>query len=629
MLKKKTFSPAKLAGTSTGFWIDANDYAVGAIANGTTITNKFNSSENFTVTGTGLSVAVNARGRKAFVFDGTTVLTHTNKVYARFLHNIAPQTIIVIGKVGNSADPNAIYSLVGNNGTSSTNTGMYLGWDDRVAVSDGGVTRNNGILYSIARAVINLWVFNNYQKDCLLPNTPGSMVVTQIRHTEPLDNARLYTNRELKALWDRQRSTANSTSSVGAPYGALTTDATYNLEIGGGGNGVVKLIGEIEQVVITNTVISEEELNLVASHYNVPQSTTPKNFISPVTLQTINNSAYVLGCLLAEHPTTKNTIFLSSSGANHFGANTDREGIMSKSTDKANFSAYQTIWQDPDLAIHSNISGGYTDTGKLVAMYGEYDHTPSVQYMNLRVRTSEDEGVTFTNATITPPAGITSYVAMDQICKCGNGDYVIPYYGLGTNLYEIWVARSTNNGATWTTGNRVFTSTTEYINEPSVVSLGGNFLLLAARKETTVATFFGYNFYLSSDNGLTWASQGFSNLGDNNTVYAHPPMLRVIYINSLRVLALYWTNRNTRRAKVMYLKGTDAHLPANYNKRIYTIDVDVNSSYVSGYPYILHPAGTLDGYGVYFNELSSSNTEAKFIRLPTSHQAQIITDLGL
>lgn len=614
-------------------WIDADNFAVGAISNGATIANEFDASLPFTVVGTTLSVQVNAEGRKEFVFDGNTVLQCADTNAFGDIHKInTTLTVIFTGKIGTSSDPDAIYGLFGNNGGSSASIGHCVQIENRVAQA-----ATHGWRLFITKGVSNdspisaIWdyaTFNTRQGICILHAGGGTV-----------DVDRLFINGELVGIRDRSRSTANTTSGLGTARTFSAANPTYPFQIGSVGNGALKLVGKIEELVVFVGLMSNSSSLEVTKGMRVVPSRSVENSI-PLRIHTTLTNGYILGGTYAKKADKSKTVFVSSTGPNHFTAGSDREGCIATSTDDGwNWSSFSSIWTDASNAVHGGVSGGYTATGRLVVAYGRYSATTGT-YNGLVVRYSDDDGATWSseNALTIPTTSpsLTVYIAHDKLVTCDNGDIVIPWYGFsGTSLYKIYVMRSSDNGATWT-HNEIYSSASVYVNEVTVENLGSGNMLAMCRIETINGSSYEYRQMLSTDHGVTWSHQGNTNLGFTLYVYAHPFMLRKFTMNGVRVIAGYFVNRGTRRWHVVYCKASDlisSGTSAWTGKPSYTLDhklAQVSASgWVSGYPFVIHPDDDIRAEGVYFDETSSSVATVNFFKIGNEHAAAVATALGI
>lgn len=636
MINKPAVRPSDIFASTADvkrIWIDADNFAVGAIPNGTTIPNEFDASLPFTVVGTTMSVQVNAEGRKEFVFDGNTVFQCSNTNAFADIHKInTTLTFFFTGKIGTTSNPDAVYGICGNNGASSVNIGACIAVENRVSQPS-----IHGWRYFVTKGVSNDFPINSLWDHATFNTRQGIC----IRHAgaNTVDISRLLINAESVGPRDRIRSTANTAGGLGTPRTFSASNPTYMFEIGSVGNGALKLVGKIEELVIFVGLMTQTSAIEVIKGMRVAPSRSVEVSI-PIKIHTTLTNGYILGGTYAKKADRSKTLFISSTGPNHFTAGSDREGCITTSTDDGwNWPAFSSIWTDASNAVHGGVSGGYTDTGRLVLAYGRYSASTGT-YNALVVRYSDDDGATWSseNALTIPTTSptLTAYVAHDKLVTCDNGDIIIPWYALsGTSLYKIYVMRSSDDGATWT-HNEIYSSASVYVNETSVVNLGGGYILAMCRIEVINGSSFEYRQMISSNHGVTWSHQGNTNLGFTLYVYAHPPMVRSFTMNATRIIAMYFVNRGTRRWHVIYCKASDlisSGTSAWTGKPSYILDIWLGqlstTGWTSGYPFVIHPDDDIRAEGVYFDETSLSVATVNFFKIGNEHAAAVATALGI
>ncbi|MBL0918050.1 MAG: hypothetical protein IBJ14_05065 [Hydrogenophaga sp.] len=81
-------------------------------------------------------------GRRYFEFDGGDVSVAGNNANWNFLHNPAGNGYVCCAmQYGGSSDPNAIMAAVATYNSSGSNTGFFIGFDDRASDSRNNATR--------------------------------------------------------------------------------------------------------------------------------------------------------------------------------------------------------------------------------------------------------------------------------------------------------------------------------------------------------------------------------------------------------------------------------------------------------------------------------------------------------
>lgn len=614
-------------------WIDAEDYSVGTFANGASLTNKGNAAITFTVVGTTLAIQVNADGKKEFVFDGNSVIQCQSVIsdFTKYKNGTTSFTTLFIGKIGTTSNPDAFYGVCGNNGGTSLAHGHYMAFDNRVSQAP-----NNGIRFALTKNVAGSMAINGIAGD---PNyNSRQSFYVNLNLGELIDLVRTYSRGNLIGVTDRPRTTANTTSSLGAAVAFQGTAPTHKFEIGSVGNGLTKLVGKMEQFILFDENLDINDVRGIDTYFDVPIIRGDSKFKYLHELDVIT-SQYVLGGLYVKNADRSKTIWLASRGPDHFAPGSDRQGVQAISTDDGFTwpSSYTVVFDDAAQAVHGGISGAYTPTGRLVVAYGRYSATTGA-YNALITRYSDDDGATWSaEATITIPTtspALTAYVFHERMEVEDNGDLVAMCYATSTTaLYKLYVFRSTDNGANWTP-IEVFSSGSEYINESSIVNMKNGYHLIHTRVEPTAAGFYEFRQFISGDNLATFTNQGDTTEG-LNYVYAHPPMLRMVLISGVWVVERSWVNRGTRRWHFKYAlpDALVANGPSEWNsKTLYTFDQrrqGPTGGYESGYPYIMHPDDRLKSEGTWSEEASNSVTNVAFFKIDDEHKWKIKLELSI
>jgi hypothetical protein len=142
-----------------------------------------------------------------------------------------------LGKIGNSSNPNAAYSIFGNNGTSAANIGLAIFFDDRAAVP-----RNNALVMSITAGGLTFII--NFSNDNIL--TPNIFLCLTIECDLSLgttnDKVKIYVNGVLQ-------STTVTTFNTG-----VVAPPTFGAQIGASGNNVLPFVGSMKHLVIQNSI---------------------------------------------------------------------------------------------------------------------------------------------------------------------------------------------------------------------------------------------------------------------------------------------------------------------------------------------------------------------------------------
>lgn len=624
--KRDPVSPSQLGAE---IWIDAEDYAVGTFANGAAITNKGNALITFQVVGTTLSIQVNSDGKKEFVFDGNSTIrcTSATNVFNQFKNGTLSYTIGFIGKIGTTSNPDAFYGICGSNATSSTNEGLVIYAENRVASPNKGL-----------RQMISKGIMNSFPIDSLHPNVDYSTRISFYADLDLsllMDNNRLFYNGDINSIKDRIRTTANTTSGLGTVIAFSGTDSTYPFEIGGTGNGTGKLVGKMEQFMLIDIPITQSQVRGLNKYFAVYPTIGDTTFKYLTQTQTLSDQ-YVFGGVYFKNASKSRTMFVTSVGPAHSSLNRVLSKTLSTNDGNSFAGSYTTIWSDAAENAHLGVYGGESDSGRWIVCYAKFNDAAS--FLGLIVRYSDDDGDTWSSeVTVTIP--VTSptldfIIPHDNLVICNNGDIALTCYGYsGTSLYNIYIMRSTDDGLTWSFA-LVYTSGSVNINECSAAHLGGNDWIVVARIEVASGGFFEFKQFYSNDDLATFSDDGNTDF-NLNYVYAHPPMVRTIFLDGTRVIELSWVNRGTRRWHFKY--ALPSALITNGatewdSKPTYTYDIREygdNQGWETGYPFIIHPDDTLKAEGVFFGETSSTTTDTVFVKIDDELKSKIKTDLGI
>lgn len=187
------------------------------------------------------SIGVNTmNGRNVLTFNQAHKLRNTTAGVMNVAHDGTGLTIFMVMKVGNVANPNALYGLMGTNIASSVNTGFSVYWDDRASVP-----RNEVFVAHVS-------------------SSTGSPVGS----STTLDlGAPVQTPWIGRVYLDADNANANQNVNVGINSGALRKDNTWNnahttadhtfpFEIGSIGNGTFGLVGDVAEILMYSPRLS-------------------------------------------------------------------------------------------------------------------------------------------------------------------------------------------------------------------------------------------------------------------------------------------------------------------------------------------------------------------------------------
>jgi len=229
-------------------WWDAADY--GTISVSTGVSEWRDKSGN----GKTLSQATTANqptltqnalnGLPVITFDGTNdVLSVATASDWTFLHNSTGSTLIAVVKAGTTSNPNAIYSLIGNNGGSSANTGYAVWFDDRSVVP-----ANDRLACFITNGTAGAASVLNYNDNVFSFNAPH--VVSFV--SDP-SNA---TASSRQFAYIDSGFAVNSNTLTNA---VSTSSPTYDLQLGSNGASSLFYSGYMAEICIFNRILSNAD----------------------------------------------------------------------------------------------------------------------------------------------------------------------------------------------------------------------------------------------------------------------------------------------------------------------------------------------------------------------------------
>lgn len=236
---------------TTALWLDAADSLTVTTDGSNLVSNvndKSGNGRSFTASsGARPTYSANAlNGRAVFTLEGSQYLTSASSAATwNFMHNTNGCTFWIVGKAGNVSNPQAEYAYLGNNAGTSSNTGSLFSYGD---VDFGGGKNNDLAVDFITRGFIGQPTAANVStNNAFTPNAAFFVAVTR----DP-GNATASARSSI-----RMNGGAAITQNV-SPNAASSSNATYALQIGAGGNNTSPVTGYISEVIITNTIASAD-----------------------------------------------------------------------------------------------------------------------------------------------------------------------------------------------------------------------------------------------------------------------------------------------------------------------------------------------------------------------------------
>jgi len=333
--------------------------------------------------------------------------------------------------------------------------------------------------------------------------------------------------------------------------------------------------------------------------------------------------------VLCVNPINGTMVYIYRKGTQHI--NYPAGIYMIKSTNGGlTWSSETQIFYEANYDLR-NVAGGYTRNGRLIIFYGKYYQASTWQ--NIAFKYSDDDGNSWSSEYTLNTGSNNAYSPYGQLIEDENGYLYQTWYGIitSTSTYNVYVAKSTNNGLTWTSYN-VYSGTIK-CTETSMVYIGGGKFILISRIDN------GNNFrqFKSEDYCQTFTDQGNTTFetwtpGDSGDV----PMPNIKYIdyNGIGILALYYTLRSVspQKLKVIYglainvLNGVSGWV-ASTIKEVYTYST--NPLRRPGYQTFYQPDYKFKGIGITIEEPSSTVSYPVIIFTSVNGFSQILTNLGL
>lgn len=179
-------------------------------------------------------------GKPSMFFDGVNDVMGVASSTATYnwLHNLtdAENTaqILSVCQFGTSSNPNALYSLIGNAATLSSNIGILFCFDDRAIVPINNGLRN--ITYNAAGA--GLTVINTNDANIAIPNQLNVVSFLVSRSTNIRLRNYVFVNNQ-DAVYTNAQNLVPSNS-----------NASFSLQLGGNGNSLNLLLGYVSELYL-------------------------------------------------------------------------------------------------------------------------------------------------------------------------------------------------------------------------------------------------------------------------------------------------------------------------------------------------------------------------------------------
>lgn len=581
---------------------------------------------DFSVIGSGVtydpttkSIAFNGSGR---LRSGSAATTWNFLNYNAVLANLK-YTIFAVVKFGNTYRPSATYALLGTDGTSSSNVGASFQYGNASAASVDNIAGR--ITWGTSANFINTNVSNNFGKS----NKYFVLTIKVDMAAGSATRMRYYINDQIGFF---PSATQNGTTPVSTP--------TYTLEIGGGGNSVLPLTGNIKEIIMVREAVSdpvrEQIVRALVNKHGIEVSDASYVNKDDVTIVTrrLQDSRYHLSAVMGQNPLSPlNYVSVWGDGLGHLSL--DRKLSGSRSTNGAyplssSWSATSTVW-DPVSPVPLDGGGGYDHNGRFTVMYdAQVGSVPTQTHSTWQIN-SDDNGLTWNT-----PIDLTSSMPANGLVNwrfyggmiTNNGVWLKPFY-MGNNDFTnsgVYVFRSTD-GNNWTPIEVKAPSAT-YINEGWIVALNNTDLVLICRNEATQE----WTRYVSTDNGLTWGAGVDETFGLTITS-ANPLCLKWFNHKGVRIIVAYVPDRNNDVLYAYYARA-DTFLSTGWDMDTKTTIWKTSTTGAHlHYGDVVHRNNTFNAVGVFpydtYPGSGGTENELHYFTLQAWQLALIETELGL
>lgn len=531
-------------------------------------------------------------------------------------------TIHIAGAVGDTVDPNWFYALMGNNTNNETRRGISLYWDDRDSTS-----RSNGLNSNITKGTAGPIILSS-PNDILEPNSRFVLTIETDGSQAAGDRQKFYINNVLFAY----TTSSPSTSTAGTP--------SFDLEVGGIGNGFGGLYGSISHVIIQSRV----ELQAVREAFVdslLPQNNRPYNIrpyvdetrgwqVTETYFQT--GRYYFVNGMLQNPFNTDEILQIFHDGDLHVH---DASKFLAgrKSTDRGrNFGAQFTIFDPPGTPAIQDAATGIDANGRIHVLVDTHTTLSVADVSQLIYLYSDDFGDTWTQTDITasvPVDGLSAYRPHGNIIQVGNYLYA-PLYKLidegDLSSSARYILRLPITGSTAWEFFLVEATTDPCRTESSIQALDDETILMVTRNDETHL----YSSCVIDIPTMTSSAVRDLTLSESPPASASPPRMTKFKIDGTDVIMLWYTLR--AGGIVKYVLGTAANLKIDdltgWTLSTKTqIEDDIQMLHYGAF---VHPNNNFNAIGAFARDPATytENTMIYF-DLPTTNYSAQKTALGL
>lgn len=451
--------------------------------------------EDQTANGLDLTAAGGARPTyRTSIVNGYSVLRFSGSNYLQastasdwtFLHDGSDHFAVVVCRI-ESSPGSVLMTLFDTGGLSSSETGSFLGWENR-----GSSQNLESPQWWVTKSSITNFVIQNLSVDYGMRDSDTRDRWHTVAVGRNSTDWGMWVDGSLGAGDVRAQS---NTPDTGAPEDALTVGERYTLT----GFG---LDGDIAEIAIWDEAVSDDDkaaiFEFFADKYGVE---TTKLNQTEVEVATSDNNAFPS----VVHADDDTAIVAYRYGSDH--NSTDGVIRVQLSTDNgATWGSASTVMSDGSWDYREPCLTKLSD-GTILLAAGRVP-TSGSSTVGVEIYESDDNGDTWSSLTTVDTGFGTTGRLAGKILEMGSGDLKLPVYGNAGTGFDIAVLTSSDSGATW--GSRVAitsvaSSSSKYSEWSMVETSSGN--LEGWVRWDDGSSLYGKEWrkITSTDSGATWS----------------------------------------------------------------------------------------------------------------------------
>jgi len=195
-------------------------------------------------------------GKLTASFDGSTeyMICIKSAGYFDFLHDGTESTVFLVCKFGVIANPDALYTVIGDGGASSASVGIFISYDDRSLPG-----RNNMFSCTVSNGTTGNYSVIDRDNDSITPNT------FHYTRNEIAAGNGVAANRSLRVV-DGVSQTRTNVDTRAASAANSSYVMNYGRSEVAGGFGYLE--GDIAEVIILNRYATAGEITRIETYFN-------------------------------------------------------------------------------------------------------------------------------------------------------------------------------------------------------------------------------------------------------------------------------------------------------------------------------------------------------------------------